>query len=321
MPHYRKPLAIAIALAVAAGAAGTAVAKPTGPEAAAKAASRAKLMAEHRGGTLRLVAKGAGGTLDPQVNYTLQYWQLYRSTYDSLLAFKNAAGTKAFTIVPDLVTSHPEADRRRQDLEVHAPQGHQVLERQGADRQGRAVLVRAHLQGPHPDRGRLLQRARRRRGVPQDARDLHPLEGRRGRPEGQHGHVPPDAARRGVARQDRRAARHDPARRDAEQGRGHHAAARHRRVHVHEVRPEPPARARAQPELQGVVGGRAARRLPRQDHATRSASRSRPRSRRSRTARPTGRSTRRRPTASTRSARSTPRRCTSTRSSRTGTCR
>ncbi len=108
MPHYRKPLAIAIALAVAAGAAGTAVAKPTGPEAAAKAASRAKLMAEHRGGTLRLVAKGAGGTLDPQVNYTLQYWQLYRSTYDSLLAFKNAQGTKAFTIVPDLVTSIPK---------------------------------------------------------------------------------------------------------------------------------------------------------------------------------------------------------------------
>ena len=79
MPHYRKPLAIAIALAVAAGAAGTAVAKPTGPEAAAKAASRAKLMAEHRGGTFIMLAKGAGGTLDPQINYTLQYWQLYQS--------------------------------------------------------------------------------------------------------------------------------------------------------------------------------------------------------------------------------------------------
>jgi peptide/nickel transport system substrate-binding protein len=108
MPDYRKPLAIALAIAVALGAAGTAVAKTTGPAASAAAASRAKLMAEHRGGTLKLVAKGAGGTLDPQVNYTLQYWQLYRSTFDSLLAFKNAPGTKAFTIVPDLVTSIPK---------------------------------------------------------------------------------------------------------------------------------------------------------------------------------------------------------------------
>src|SRR5580765_401406 len=108
MPHFRKPLAIAVALAVAAGAAGPAMAKTHGHDAAAKAATRAKLMAEHRGGTLELVAKGAGGTLDPQVNYTLQYWQLYRSTYDGLVAFNNAQGTKAFTIVPDLVTSIPK---------------------------------------------------------------------------------------------------------------------------------------------------------------------------------------------------------------------
>jgi peptide/nickel transport system substrate-binding protein len=108
MPHYRKPLAIAVALAVAVVPAATAAARTTGTAAAAKAAARAKLMAAHRGGTLRLVAKGAGGSLDPQVNYTLQYWQLYRSTQDSLLAFKNAQGTKAFTIVPDLVVAIPK---------------------------------------------------------------------------------------------------------------------------------------------------------------------------------------------------------------------
>ena len=34
----------------------------------------------HRGGTLKLLAKSAGGTLDPQVNYTLQYWQLYQAS-------------------------------------------------------------------------------------------------------------------------------------------------------------------------------------------------------------------------------------------------
>ena len=29
---------------------------------------------------MKLLAKAAGGTLDPQVNYTLQYWQLYQAT-------------------------------------------------------------------------------------------------------------------------------------------------------------------------------------------------------------------------------------------------
>ena len=90
-------------------------------------------MKQHRGGTLKLVAKAAGGTLDPQVNYTLQYWQLYQATYDGLLAFKKAGGNAAFTVVPDLATSHPDTDERRQDLDVQAPQGNQVLERPAGD--------------------------------------------------------------------------------------------------------------------------------------------------------------------------------------------
>jgi peptide/nickel transport system substrate-binding protein len=63
--------------------------------------------ASHRGGTLKLDAKAAGGTLDPQVNYTLEYWQLYQATYDGLLAFKKANGTAAFTVVPDLAENLP----------------------------------------------------------------------------------------------------------------------------------------------------------------------------------------------------------------------
>ena len=39
---------------------------------------------EHRGGTMRLLARSAAGTLDPQVNYTAQYWQLYGFVYDGL---------------------------------------------------------------------------------------------------------------------------------------------------------------------------------------------------------------------------------------------
>jgi len=76
--------------------------------AAALFAAPAAQAQEHRGGTMRLVAVGAGGTIDPQINYTLQYWQLYRSTYDGLVAFNNAQGIKAFKIVPDLATSIPK---------------------------------------------------------------------------------------------------------------------------------------------------------------------------------------------------------------------
>jgi peptide/nickel transport system substrate-binding protein len=63
--------------------------------------------ASHRGGTLKLLAKAAGGSIDPQVNYTLQYWQLFQATYDGLLAFKKAGGNEAFTVVPDLAENLP----------------------------------------------------------------------------------------------------------------------------------------------------------------------------------------------------------------------
>ena len=59
---------------------------------AAAGAGSSGAAGSHRGGTLKLLAKAAGGTLDPQVNYTLQYWQLYQATYDGLLAFKKAGG-------------------------------------------------------------------------------------------------------------------------------------------------------------------------------------------------------------------------------------
>jgi hypothetical protein len=60
------------------------------PSAAPTGSDRAALMAAHRGGTLKLLAKAAGGTIDPHVNYRLQYWQLYQATYDGLLGFKKA---------------------------------------------------------------------------------------------------------------------------------------------------------------------------------------------------------------------------------------
>ena len=61
----------------------------------------------HRGGTMRLVAHAAGGTLDPQINYTLEFWQIEQATYDGLLAFRKVAGDAGLTIVPDLAEALP----------------------------------------------------------------------------------------------------------------------------------------------------------------------------------------------------------------------
>jgi peptide/nickel transport system substrate-binding protein len=60
------------------------------------------------GGTLTLVAQAAAGTLDPKVNYTAQYWQLYQASYDGLLTFSYGTGGKTFTVVPDLAVALPK---------------------------------------------------------------------------------------------------------------------------------------------------------------------------------------------------------------------
>ena len=75
--------------------------------AAQSGTSYAEYKAEHRGGTIRLLARSAGGTLDPHINYTLQYWNLYQPTYDGLVTFKKADGADGFTIVPDIAEAIP----------------------------------------------------------------------------------------------------------------------------------------------------------------------------------------------------------------------
>jgi peptide/nickel transport system substrate-binding protein len=84
-----------------------AVAAGYGSGAKSDAAERATAPPNHRGGTLRLLARAAAGTIDPHVNYTLQYWQLYQAMYDGLLAFKKAGGDAAFEVVPDIAENLP----------------------------------------------------------------------------------------------------------------------------------------------------------------------------------------------------------------------
>ena len=61
------------------------------------------------GGTLMTVAKAApSGSPDPQINYTLQEWQLLIITHDGLVGFKRASGTEGTKLVADLATSVPK---------------------------------------------------------------------------------------------------------------------------------------------------------------------------------------------------------------------
>ena len=69
----------------------------------------AEYQAEHRGGTMRLVARSAAGTLDPHINYTFQYWQLYQSVYSGLTGFKKGAGEEGFKVVANIAEELPAA--------------------------------------------------------------------------------------------------------------------------------------------------------------------------------------------------------------------
>jgi len=100
--------AIALTLSACTSSPTSPTATGTGASGQADAAAPATFQAQHKGGDLKLLAKSAGGTLDPQVNYTLQYWQLYQTLYDGLLAFKKVNGQQSFTVVPDLAQALPE---------------------------------------------------------------------------------------------------------------------------------------------------------------------------------------------------------------------
>src|SRR5690242_18343770 len=67
MVSTRLTLAVCISLAAGIGAV---------------ASASADDMAAHRGGVLRMVAEAAGGTIDPHINYTQQFFQTEAYLYD-----------------------------------------------------------------------------------------------------------------------------------------------------------------------------------------------------------------------------------------------
>jgi peptide/nickel transport system substrate-binding protein len=79
----------------------------TGLTALSAAAAQA---ADHMGGTLKLVASSAAGTIDPAINYTNQYWPIFYVTQDGLVDFKKEAGTTSNDVVADLATELPKPE-------------------------------------------------------------------------------------------------------------------------------------------------------------------------------------------------------------------
>ena len=85
--------ALALAVALCAGAAHATEAAPgQGP---------------HRGGTLRLTADSAFGSIDPQINYALGFAEVFQVTNDGLVAFRKSGGAASNDLVPDLADALP----------------------------------------------------------------------------------------------------------------------------------------------------------------------------------------------------------------------
>jgi peptide/nickel transport system substrate-binding protein len=61
----------------------------------------------HFGGTMKLLGVSSEGTLDPHINYTARFWQLFIYTHDGLMAFKKVAGPQSADVVPDLAEEMP----------------------------------------------------------------------------------------------------------------------------------------------------------------------------------------------------------------------
>ena len=69
---------------------------------------RGALMRAHRGGALRLSSYQPSGTIDPQINYESDFWQVFAVTQDGLLTFAKAEDQPGMTVVPDLADALPE---------------------------------------------------------------------------------------------------------------------------------------------------------------------------------------------------------------------
>ena len=74
------------------------------------AAGPAAAAGPHQGGTLRLIASGAAGTIDPQINYVSQFWEVFFVVYDGLVSFAKTGGAASNDVVADLAQAVPKPE-------------------------------------------------------------------------------------------------------------------------------------------------------------------------------------------------------------------
>ncbi len=71
------------------------------------AVDRAALLKQHSGGTLKLTASAAAGSLDVQINYEQKGAEIEAVVYDGLVTFKKVGGPESNTLAPDLAEAIP----------------------------------------------------------------------------------------------------------------------------------------------------------------------------------------------------------------------
>ncbi len=77
---------------------------------AAHATEAAPGQGPHRGGTLRLTADSAFGSIDPAINYALGFQMVFQVTNDGLVAFRKSDGARSNDVVPDLADALPSPE-------------------------------------------------------------------------------------------------------------------------------------------------------------------------------------------------------------------
>lgn len=90
--------------------------------------------AAHRGGDMVLATHTACGSIDPHVNYTECYYQIFNFIADGLVGFSKQGGEHSFDIVPDLAETLPEISDDGRTYVFHLRPGIQFSD-------GRAVTV------------------------------------------------------------------------------------------------------------------------------------------------------------------------------------
>jgi peptide/nickel transport system substrate-binding protein len=80
-------------------------------------------MRAHRGGELRLSAYQPSGTIDPQVNYESDFWQVFFVTQDGLLGFRKAERADGLVVVPDLAEALPDISDGGRSYVFHLRRG------------------------------------------------------------------------------------------------------------------------------------------------------------------------------------------------------